>query len=152
ALPEYFCLMGLRERDKVDIREPYGNGVIQQFLSRQAREYGVWLVGGTLPLESGEPGRIYNTSLVSDPNGKEVARYDKIHLFGFSRGNESYDEAVSIRPGEIAPVTFESDIGKVGLAICYDVRFPELFRAFGNVALIVVPAAFTYTTGSAHWE
>ncbi|MFC3339607.1 carbon-nitrogen hydrolase family protein [Paracandidimonas soli] len=152
ALPEYFCLMGSHDHDKVGIREPHGGGVIQDFLRDQAKRHGIWLVGGTLPLESGEQDRIYNTSLVFDPEGREVARYDKIHLFGFSRGDESYDESVSIRPGDIAPRTFDSDMGKVGLAICYDLRFPELFRAFGDVSLIVLPAAFTYTTGSAHWE
>lgn len=152
ALPEYFCLMGKRDHDKIEIQEPHGSGVIQGFLSEQARLHEVWLVGGTLPLSSNEPGRIYNTALVFDPAGREIARYDKIHLFSFARGGESYDESVSIRPGSIAPCTFDAGMGKVGLAICYDLRFPELFRQFGEVSLIVLPSAFTYTTGSAHWE
>ncbi|MAK55413.1 MAG: acyltransferase [Pusillimonas sp.] len=152
VLPEYFCLMGKNEHDKVDIGEPLGNGPIQQFLSDQARQHGVWVVGGTVPLVTGETSRIYNTTLVFDPQGQRVARYDKIHLFGFRKGNEAYDESVSILPGENKPQSFEAPCGKVGLSICYDLRFPELYRSLGKVSLIVVPAAFTYTTGSAHWE
>lgn len=152
VLPEYFCLMGRRDEDKVALREQPGQGPIQQFLSEAARRHGLWLVGGTLPLESPDSGRIYNTTLVYDPEGEQVARYDKIHLFGFRRGDESYDESVTIRPGQPRPVSFDAPCGKVGLSICYDLRFPELYRAFGELSLIVVPAAFTYTTGSAHWE
>lgn len=152
VLPEYFCLMGRRDVDKVALREQPGTGPIQQFLRESARRHGIWLVGGTLPLESPDSGRIYNTTLVYDPQGVQVARYDKIHLFGFRRGDESYDESVTIRPGELQPRTFDAPCGKVGLSICYDLRFPELYRAFGETSLIVVPAAFTYTTGSAHWE
>jgi len=152
ALPEYFCLMGQHDADKVGIRETPGRGPIQDFLAGQAQRHGVWLVGGTLPLESPDNDRIYNSTLVFNPSGQAVARYDKIHLFGFRKGAEAYDESVSIRPGENAPQSFQVPIGKVGLSICYDLRFPELYRAFGDVALIVVPAAFTYTTGSAHWE
>lgn len=152
VLPEYFCLMGQHDHDKVAIRENAGSGPIQHFLSEQAKKHGVWLVGGTLPLESPDYGRIYNSTLVYDPTGTQVARYDKIHLFGFRKGTESYDESVSIRPGENEPQTFNTPVGKVGLSICYDLRFPELYRAFGEVSLILVPAAFTYTTGSAHWE
>lgn len=152
VLPEYFCLMGHHDTDKVSIREKPGSGPVQDFLAEQAQRYGVWLVGGTLPLESPDADRIYNTTLVFNPAGEVVARYDKIHLFGFRKGTEAYDESVSIRPGENLPQSFETPIGKVGLSICYDLRFPELYRAFGAVSLIVVPAAFTYTTGSAHWE
>jgi len=152
VLPEYFCLMGRRDVDKVALREQPGTGPIQQFLRESARRHGIWLVGGTLPLESPDSGRIYNTTLVYDPQGVQVARYDKIHLFGFRRGDESYDESATIRPGELQPRTFDAPCGKVGLSICYDLRFPELYRAFGETSLIVVPAAFTYTTGSAHWE
>lgn len=152
ALPEYFCLMGHNDTDKVSIREKLGSGPIQDFLAEQAQRYGVWLVGGTLPLESPDTDRIYNTTLVFSPAGEVVARYDKIHLFGFRKGDEAYDESVSICPGKNPPQSFETPAGKVGLSICYDLRFPELYRAFGNVSLIVVPAAFTYTTGSAHWE
>ncbi|NYT63985.1 carbon-nitrogen hydrolase family protein [Alcaligenaceae bacterium] len=152
VLPEYFCFMGNQDADKLAIKEMPGSGAIQSFLSGQASLHRIWLVGGTLPLDSGEPARIYNASLVYDPNGAQIARYDKIHLFGFKKDNESYDESISIRPGENPPQTFMAPCGKTGLSICYDIRFPEFFRAMGQVNLIVVPAAFTYTTGRAHWE
>lgn len=151
ALPEYFCFMGRADTDKLAIKEPNGAGPIQEFLARTARQHGVWLVGGTLPLASPEPGRVFNTSFVYGPDGAQVARYDKIHLFNFQRGAESYDESRAIRPGE-AVQTFDAPCGKVGLSVCYDLRFPELYRAMGPVNLILVPAAFTYTTGQAHWE
>ncbi|OWT55674.1 carbon-nitrogen hydrolase family protein [Candidimonas nitroreducens] len=152
ALPEYFCLMGRRDTDKVQMKEQPGQGPIQDFLRQQAERHRVWLVGGTLPLASPDADRIYNTSLVYGPDGECVARYDKIHLFGFRKGEESYDESVSIRPGSNTPQSFDAPCGKVGLSICYDLRFPELYRAMGELSLILVPAAFTYTTGSAHWE
>jgi predicted amidohydrolase len=152
TLPEYFCFMGRRDTDKLALKEAQGGGIIQDFLAGQAREHGVWLVGGTLPLDNEEADRIYNACLVYDPDGNQVARYDKIHLFGFRKGEESYDESISIRPGENAPQVFDAPFGRVGLSICYDLRFPEFFRAMGEVDLIVLPAAFTYTTGSAHWE
>ncbi len=152
VLPEYFCFMGRKDSDKLSIKEKLGIGPIQQFLSGQAKQYGIWLVGGTLPLDNDDPDRIYNSSLIYDPAGNQVARYDKIHLFGFKKGQESYDESVSIRAGENAPQTFMAPCGPVGVSICYDLRFPEFFRAMGEVNLIVLPAAFTYTTGSAHWE
>jgi predicted amidohydrolase len=116
-----------------------------------ARELGIWLIGGTLPLASDDPERVINTTLVYNPQGEQVSRYDKIHLFGFSKGTESYDEARTIVPGT-APGVFDAPFGKVGMSVCYDLRFPELYRAMGPLALIVVPAAFTYTTGQAHWE
>lgn len=152
ALPEYFCLLGRQDTDKLHIAEAPGQGPIQDFLSGQARRHGVWVIGGTLPLKSPDSDRIYNTTLVFDPQGQQVARYDKIHLFGFSRGPEHYDESVSIRPGENTPQSFAAPCGRVGLSICYDLRFPELYRAMGELSLIVVPAAFTFTTGQAHWE
>lgn len=152
ALPEYFCLMGRHDRDKLEMREAPGRGQVQDFLQAQAGKHGIWIVGGTLPLESTDIDRIYNTCLVFDPTGLQIARYDKIHLFAFAKENESYDESVSIRPGENTPQTFDAPCGKVGLSICYDLRFPEFFRALGEVSLIVLPAAFTYTTGRAHWE
>lgn len=152
ALPEYFCIMGRKDTDKLALKEIPGKGPIQDFLADQARRYGVWLVGGTLPLDNDEPDRIYNASLVYDPSGKQVARYDKIHLFGFNKGAESFDESVTIRPGDNAPQTFLAPFGRVGLSICYDLRFPEFFRALGDISLLILPAAFTYTTGSAHWE
>jgi len=152
ALPEYFCLLGQKDTDKLKIQEAPGSGPIQDFLAQQARKYNIFLVGGTLPLQSPELNRIFNTTLVFNPQGQLLARYDKIHLFGFSRGQESYDESLSIRPGENAPQAFDAPFGRVGLSVCYDLRFPELYRALGDVALIIVPSAFTYTTGQAHWE
>ncbi|MFL6709507.1 MAG: carbon-nitrogen hydrolase family protein [Massilia sp.] len=151
SLPEYWPIMGLKDTDKVAHAEPVGEGPIQAFLSGAAREHGIWLAGGTLPLVSPSAGKVMNTTLVYQPDGAPVSRYDKIHLFGFSKGEESYDESRTIVPGANV-VTFDAPFGKVGLAVCYDLRFPELFRAMGDCSLILVPAAFTYTTGSAHWE
>jgi predicted amidohydrolase len=154
-LPEYFCFMGFKETDKLAVREPHGDGPIQRFLADAARRHRVWVIGGTLPLAvpdpAGEPSRVLNTTLVFDPQGRETARYDKIHLFNFEKGDESFDEARTIRPGD-AVRTFEAPFGRVGLSVCYDLRFPELYRRLGDCALIVVPSAFTYTTGRAHWE
>jgi len=152
ALPEYFCFLGRCDADKLEFQESPGQGPIQDFLAQTARQHGIWLLGGTLPLQSEDPDRIYNAMLVFGPDGECVARYDKIHLFGFRKGNESYDESVSIRPGGNDAQVFEAPCGRVGLSVCYDLRFPELYRAMGELALIVVPSAFTYTTGSAHWE
>ncbi|MEX3557197.1 MAG: carbon-nitrogen hydrolase family protein [Burkholderia sp.] len=150
-LPEYFCFMGRRDADKLAIAEPYQDGPIQRFLGATARHYGVWVIGGTLPLAALEPSRVLNTTLVFDPEGREAARYDKIHLFNFEKGEESFDEARTIRPGE-AVQAFEVPFGRVGLSVCYDLRFPELYRRLGDCALMVVPSAFTCATGRAHWE
>jgi nitrilase len=150
-LPEYFCFMGFKETDKLGVREPYGDGPIQRFLADAARRHGVWVIGGTLPLTAPEAARVLNTTLVFNPLGEEAARYDKIHLFNFEKGDESFDEARTIRPGEEVR-TFDAPFGRVGLSVCYDLRFPELYRRMGDCALIVVPSAFTYTTGRAHWE
>lgn len=152
VLPEYFCLIGRHDTDKLEICEEPGLGPIQDFLSRQAREHGIWLVGGTLPLRSPDIDRIYNACLMFGPDGNPCGRYDKIHLFGFQRGDEDYDESRVIRPGDNAPQVVDLPFGRVGLSVCYDLRFPELFRAWGEVDLLVLPAAFTYTTGSVHWE
>lgn len=150
-LPEYFCFMGHQDTDKLALAEPYGDGPIQRFLADAARRHGIWVIGGTLPLKAPEPDRVLNTTLVFDPSGREVARYDKIHLFNFAKGDESFDEARTIRPvGSV--VTFDAPFGRVGLSVCYDLRFPELYRKMGDCALVVVPSAFTYTTGRAHWE
>jgi len=150
-LPEYFCFMGHRDTDKLALAEPYRDGPIQQFLAQAAQRHGIWVIGGTLPLKAPEPDRVLNTTLVFDPSGREAARYDKIHLFNFEKGDESFDEARTIRAGETV-VTFDAPFGRVGLSVCYDLRFPELYRRMGDCALIVVPSAFTYTTGRAHWE
>jgi len=156
ALPEYFCLMGRQDTDKVAVREPLGDGPIQSFLAQQARQHGVWLIGGTLPLAAPEPSRVLNTTLVYDPQGTMIARYDKVHLFRFTRGTESYDEAATIAPGHEVSTFSVAPAGgpalKVGLSVCYDLRFPELYRAMAQPDLILVPAAFTATTGKAHWE
>ncbi|MEH6437769.1 carbon-nitrogen hydrolase family protein [Massilia sp. DD77] len=151
ALPEYWPIMGMSDTDKVAHAEQPGHGPIQDCMAGLAREHGIWLIGGTLPLVSPQDGKVLNTTLVYDPQGQAVSRYDKIHLFGFNKGSESYDEARTIVPGETIGA-FEAPFGRVGLSICYDLRFPELFRAMGECALIVVPAAFTHTTGRAHWE
>ncbi|MCA7929129.1 carbon-nitrogen hydrolase family protein [Burkholderia cepacia] len=150
-LPEYFCFMGHRDTDKLALAEPYRDGQIQHFLADAARRHGIWVIGGTLPLKAPEPDRVLNTTLVFDPSGNEAARYDKIHLFNFEKGDESFDEARTIRAGDTV-VTFDAPFGRVGLSVCYDLRFPELYRRMGDCALIVVPSAFTYTTGRAHWE
>ncbi|MEC5385937.1 carbon-nitrogen hydrolase family protein [Uliginosibacterium sp. H3] len=151
ALPEYFCLLSPDETAKVKLREPDGEGPLQAFLADAACRYKVWLVGGTIPLVANDDGRVRNTTLVFNPEGVRVARYDKIHLFGFTRGEESYNESRTIEAGHDA-VTFDAPWGKTGLVICYDLRFPELFRQLGEVNLIILPAAFTETTGRAHWE
>ena len=151
ALPEYFPIMGLRERDKVAVREVDGQGPIQDFLGGTARRHGIWLVGGSMPLVAASPDKVLNSSLVFNPLGERVARYDKIHLFGFQKNGERYDESASIEPGT-QPVSFETPFARVGLSICYDMRFPELYRRLGVNDLLVIPAAFTETTGRAHWE
>lgn len=151
ALPEYFPIMGMNEGEKVRVREQDGEGVIQSFLADTARQHRLWLIGGSLPLVASSPDKVLNTSMAYSPEGVRVARYDKIHLFGFQKGDERYNEAATIESGS-SVVTFETPFGRVGLSICYDLRFPELYRAMGAVDLIVVPAAFTETTGRAHWE
>jgi len=151
VLPEYFPLISPDETAKVRARERECEGPIQAFLKDAARRHQVWLIGGTCPLETLAPDKVCNTTLVFDDAGRRVARYDKVHLFGFQKGGERYDEAVTIEAGDDV-VTFDGPCGTVGLSICYDLRFPELFRAMGDVDLIVLPAAFTYTTGRAHWE
>ena len=151
VLPEYFALMGRSDRDKLALGEADGSGTIQDFLGECARRHEVWLVGGSLPLVATHPDKVLNSCLVYDPQGRRVARYDKIHLFGFARGSERYDESATIAAGN-TPVAFTTPFARVGLSICYDLRFPELYRALGVCDLLVIPAAFTETTGRAHWE
>jgi len=151
ALPEYFPIMGMAEGDKVKVRETDGHGPIQEFLAATAKQHGIWLIGGSIPLEAKDAAKVMNSTVVYDPAGQRVARYDKIHLFGFQKGLERYDEAASIEAGS-EPVAFDTPYGRIGLSICYDLRFPELYRRLAPVDLIVVPAAFTETTGRAHWE
>ena len=151
ALPEYFPIMGLTDADKVAAREDDGAGPIQDFLAATARRYGLWLVGGSIPLRASVADKMLNTTLVFDPSGARVARYDKIHRVGFQKGSERYDESATIEAGR-EPVAFSTPFGRVGLSICYDLRFPELYRSLGTCDLLLVPAAFTETTGRAHWE
>jgi deaminated glutathione amidase len=151
ALPEYFAIMGIEDGDKVKAREKPGSGPIQEFLSATARRHGIWLVGGSVPLECASPGKVRNSCLVYDDKGKLAARYDKIHLFGFEMGKEHYAEERTIEPGRDV-VTVDTPFGRLGLSICYDLRFPELYRAMKPVDIILVPSAFTETTGKAHWE
>ena len=158
VLPEYFSAMGLHERDKLGHAEHPGDGPVQAFLARTAQELGLWIVGGTLPLACSDQERVRNTSLAFSPQGECVARYDKVHLFRLARGEEQIDESRTIQPGG-APVQFilTDRSGRdwcVGLSICYDLRFPEFYRlqAEAGADLLLVPAAFTWTTGSAHWE
>ncbi len=150
-LPEYFALIAADETAKLAIREQPGSGPIQTFLAETARRHAIWLIGGTLPLAASDAEHVLNTCLVFNPQGEQVARYDKIHLFGLTRGAESYDESRTIEAGREI-VSFDGPCGRVGLSVCYDLRFPELYRRMGAVDLIVVPAAFTATTGRAHWE
>jgi nitrilase len=151
ALPEYFPIMGMDERDKVKVREEEGSGPIQEFLSETARRLGIWIFGGSVPLVASVPDKVRNSTLVYDDQGKRVARYDKIHLFGFEMGAESYSEQRTIEPGKDV-VVVDTPFARIGLSICYDLRFPELYRSMKGVDLILVPSAFTETTGKAHWE
>jgi deaminated glutathione amidase len=151
ALPEYFPIMGMDERDKVRVREEQGSGPIQDFLAATAKRLKIWIVGGSVPLVASTSDKVRNTCLVFDEKGSPVARYDKIHLFWFEMGAESYSEPRTIEPGKDV-VTFNSPFGRIGLSICYDLRFPELYRAMKDVDLILAPSAFTATTGKAHWE
>ncbi|MBK8102113.1 MAG: carbon-nitrogen hydrolase family protein [Cellvibrionales bacterium] len=150
-LPEYWAIIGMHEKDKLAQAEQFGEGAMQNCLRELAKQHGICLIGGTIPLQSPEASKVLNTTLVFDPQGACVARYDKMHLFGFQKGSESYDESRTILHGDRVGY-FAAPFGRVGLSVCYDLRFPELYRALGDCALIVVPSAFTDTTGQAHWE
>ena len=155
ALPEYFCLLGRQDTDKLAIAEFLGDGPLQEALARSAQQHRIWIAGGTLPIRTGASDRVFNTSLVFDANGQQVARYDKMHLFAFDNGKEHYDEAKVLEAG-YAPTTFNLNsvdgfCWRVGLSICYDLRFPELYRLLA-ADLLLIPSAFTHTTGQAHWE
>ena len=157
ALPEYFCLLGRSDRDKLGVAEALDDGPIQAHLAGEARRLGLWVIGGTLPLRTTGPDahaeRVHNSCLVWNPDGQRVARYDKIHLFAFDNGRERYDEGRVLLAGA-EPVAVDVEGWRVGLSVCYDLRFPELYRALMNPPcdLIVVPSAFTHTTGAAHWD
>jgi nitrilase len=151
ALPEYFALMGTKDTDKVAAREEFKRGPIQQFMEKAARQYKVWLVGAGIPLMASDEHKVRNSCLVYDHHGDLAARYDKMHLFRFEMGGESYSEQRTIEPGSEVK-TVATPFGRLGLSVCYDLRFPELYRAMGDVDIVVVPSAFTETTGKAHWE
>lgn len=155
VLPENFAIMGMSETDKVKIAEPYGSGLLQRFLKDQAIKHGIWLVGGTIPLSSDEPGKVSAACLLFNPQGEVVTRYDKIHLFDVTieASNESYTESETITPGNNI-VVVDTPFGRLGLAVCYDLRFPELFRAMveQDMEICALPSAFTSLTGRVHWE
>ncbi|MCL2636231.1 MAG: carbon-nitrogen hydrolase family protein [Betaproteobacteria bacterium] len=151
VLPEYFPIIGNVDADRVGAREDFGRGPVQDWLAETSARHGVWLVAGSLPLTAATPDKMRNATLVYDPRGACVQRYDKVHLFGFAKGDERYDEAAFIEAGD-RPVALTTPFGRIALSICYDLRFPELYRALAPVDLILVPAAFTDTTGRAHWE
>ncbi len=151
VLPEFFAIMGMQNTDIVAVREQPGSGPIQSFLSETARKHQIWLVGGSIPSVADAPNKVRNSCLVYNELGEQVAHYDKIHLFNLELGNEQYQEADTIEEGNQV-VVVDSPFGRIGLAICYDLRFPELFRSMKDVDIIVLPAAFTATTGKVHWE
>ena len=155
VLPEYFCLMGLKDTDKIRAKEAVGDGPIQEQLAAIAKDHGIYLVAGTIPLEANDPNKVLNTTLVFNPEGQQISRYDKIHLFGFQTSTERYQESETIEAGEtpgMLNISIDGQEWTFGLSICYDLRFPELYRALGKVDCHIIPAAFTYTTGKDHWE
>lgn len=155
VLPENFAIMGMTEMDKVVVAEEYGQGLIQDFVSAQASKHGIWLVAGTIPIKSKEENKVYATCLLFNDAGEAVARYDKIHLFDvmLEESDESYTESETTTSGDDI-VVVDTPFGRLGLAICYDLRFPEMFRAMSDagVDICALPSAFTSLTGKAHWE
>lgn len=151
ALPEYFPMISPDKQALFALAEDDGQGPMQEFLAEQAQKHGIWLVGGSLPLKSYVEDKLTNSCLVYGPNGQRVARYDKVHLFSFKKGEEQYNESATQIAGN-RPVSFDTPFGRVGLGICYDLRFPELFRKLDAIDLLILPAAFTVPTGQAHWE
>ena len=155
VLPEYFCLMGLKDTDKVLARETLGSGPIQEQLAAMAKANDIYLVAGTIPLEAQSTSKVLNTTLVFNPQGERIGRYDKIHLFGFQTATERYEESETIEAGNspsVLSIKINPEEWRFGLSICYDLRFPELYRSLGEVDCHIIPAAFTYTTGKDHWE
>ena len=155
VLPENFAIMGTAETDKVKIAEDYGSGLLQDYIKEQAIKHNIWLVGGTVPIRSSEPGKVSAACLLSNSQGEIVSRYDKIHLFDVTieANNESYTESETIAAGGNV-VVVDTPFGRLGLAVCYDLRFPELFRAMvdQNMEICALPSAFTSLTGKVHWE
>ena len=155
-LPEYFPLISDDDRDKLEYREKPGAGPLQDFLAGQAARHRLWLMGGTLPLDCGDPDRVYNSCLLYDPDGRLAARYEKIHLFDVAvegEAREAYNESRTIAPGRDAVVA-DLPFARVGMSVCYDLRFPEHYRRLldGGANVITVPSAFTWSTGKRHWE
>jgi nitrilase len=155
ALPENFAIMGLHELDKVKVREEEGSGPIQDFLSETAKKHAVWIVAGTIPLVAISDNKVRAACLIYNDKGECIERYDKIHLFDVSvpETGEEYRESDSIEQGD-APIVVETPFGKIGIAICYDIRFPEFVRMMlkRGAEIIITPSAFTAETGAAHWE
>jgi nitrilase len=155
VLPENFAIMGKTEQDKLKVKEQAGSGPIQEFLSQQAARHGIWLVGGTVPIAGDSPDKVRAACLLFNDKGEQVARYDKIHLFDVELvdSGERYNESETIEPGH-ETVVVDTPLGRLGLAICYDLRFPELFRSMldEGMELVALPSAFTAVTGNAHWE
>ncbi|HRJ53569.1 MAG TPA: carbon-nitrogen hydrolase family protein [Candidatus Thiothrix moscowensis] len=155
VLPETFAMMGANEADRVAIAETFGEGPIQAFISQQAKKHGVWIVAGTIPIRSDDPGRAYAASILYNDKGEAVARYDKIHLFDvlLSENQEVYTESDTTVPGHEA-IVVDTPFGKLGMSVCYDLRFPELYRRLSarGAQILVIPSAFTELTGNAHWE
>lgn len=155
VLPEHFAFMGRIDQELLAIRESDGDGPLQRFLSRVSKQLGVWLVGGTIPLTAYNPDKIRAACLVYDDQGQRVARYDKIHLFDVELPgvDERYCESAIIEAGDTVAV-IDSPFGRIGLAVCYDLRFPEMFRQMldSGVEILAIPSAFTAVTGKAHWE
>lgn len=158
VLPENFSVMPASERDRLTFAEADGDGPVQAFLSDQARRHGVWLIGGTAPVRAEDAVRVSATCLVFDDSGRRVARYRKIHLFDVQVSDtEFYRESDAFEPGPVAEenlVCVDTPAGRVGLSVCYDLRFPELYRGLvaRGAQIVTVPSAFTATTGQAHWE
>lgn len=152
ALPEFFAAIDADAATRAVMREAFAAGPLQDFLAAAAQRHGLWLIGGSLPLSADAPALQRNSCLVFNPDGACVVRYDKAHLFSFCCAGESHDEGDIIEAGPAAPVVFDAPCGRVGLGICYDLRFPELFRAMGEIDLLALPAAFTAVTGRAHWR
>ncbi|MGD8514898.1 MAG: carbon-nitrogen hydrolase family protein [Granulosicoccaceae bacterium] len=155
VLPENFAFLGQNEKDKLAVAEDAGNGRMQSFLSEQAAQHKIWLVGGTIPIKSGSGNKVRAACLVFNDAGEQVARYDKIHLFDvqLTSNGEQYNESEAIEAGDQA-VVIDSPFGRLGIAICYDLRFPELFRNMigAGAEVIAMPSAFTAITGKAHWH
>jgi predicted amidohydrolase len=155
CLPENFSFIGLRDADKLQVAEPDGEGAVQSFLSATARELKMWILGGTIVIRGDTERRVANASLLIDARGKRVARYDKIHLFDVTipGRDEQYRESTHVTAGR-EPVIADTPVGKLGLSVCYDMRFPELYRELVSrgAECLAMPAAFTVPTGRAHWE